>query len=207
MTYDLPLPRRPRWAAAVAAACAAALLGACGASGAGSVEAAGAGGAGAPSRATPVVLDPALRDALPPDVRASGRLRVVTEASYAPASAFGPDGRTIVGFEPDLGAALGAVLGLKVTFTNASFDRLPALVQSGSADLVMSAMTDTRQRERALDFVNYFSAGSSIVVQRGCSVVVAIRVNPLWTAPTEGRHHRSAGCGCQSPYQPRAPPL
>jgi polar amino acid transport system substrate-binding protein len=163
-------PRRParwtlRWTVPVAAG-AALLLGSCGST-SDLASAAGSGGPASASAAPRPAFDRALADALPADVRASGRLRIVTDASYAPASEFGPDGRTIIGFEPDLGAALGAVLGVQVTFTAAPFDDLPGLVTGGEADLVMSAMTDTPQRERTLDFVNYFSAGSSIVVQRG----------------------------------------
>jgi hypothetical protein len=68
-----------------------------------------------------VAYDRALHDALPADVRASGVLRVATDASYAPASSFAPDGRTIVAFEPDLGAALGRVLGIKVRIVRTAF--------------------------------------------------------------------------------------
>lgn len=111
--------------------------------------------------------DPALHNELPAAVRQAGILRIATDASYAPASSFAADGHTIVGFEPDLGQALGQVLGVKVTFTNHSFDSLPKLVTSHSVDLVMSAVTDTREREKDVDFVDYFVAGTSIVVQRG----------------------------------------
>jgi polar amino acid transport system substrate-binding protein len=109
----------------------------------------------------------ALHDALPANVRRSGVLRVATDASYAPASAFAADGRTIVGFEPDLGAALGRVLGVRVRFSNTDFSKVLPDVAAHRTDLVMSAVTDTPQRERTVDFVNYFSAGTAIVVQRG----------------------------------------
>jgi polar amino acid transport system substrate-binding protein len=115
--------------------------------------------------ATP--YDRALHDTLPDDVRTSGVLRVATDASYAPASSFAADGRTIVGFEPDLGAALGRVLGIELRFTQRKFSGLLEDVADGRTDLVMSAMTDTRQRQRAVDFINYFSAGTAILVQRG----------------------------------------
>ena len=111
--------------------------------------------------------DAALHNALPADVRTRGVLRIGTDASYAPASSFGPDGRTIVGFEPDLAAALGRVLGVKVRFQNRDFAGILDDVAAGRVDLAMSAVTDTRERERVVDFVNYFSAGTAIVVQRG----------------------------------------
>lgn len=114
-----------------------------------------------------VKLDQSLHDGLPAAIRASGVIHVVTDASYAPASSFAPDGRTIIGFEPDLGTAIGKVLGVRVVFRNADFSTLPALVRAGSADMIMSAMTDTAEREKRIDFVDYFSAGTAIVVQPG----------------------------------------
>lgn len=111
--------------------------------------------------------DQVLYNALPSSIREAKVIRVATDASYAPASSFGPDGHTIIGFEPDLGAALGQVLGVRVVFTNHAFATLPALVKSGGTDLVMSAMTDTADREQNLDFIDYFTAGTAIVVQRG----------------------------------------
>ena len=114
-----------------------------------------------------VVMDPALHDRLPESVRASGVLRVGTDASYAPMSFFAPDGRTIVGIEPDLAARLGQVLGVRLQFQNTEFTELLTRVKDGRLDLAISAMTDTPRREDDVDFVNYFTAGTSIVVQRG----------------------------------------
>lgn len=108
-----------------------------------------------------------LHDRLPADVTTRGSLRVVTDASYPPAESFANDGRTIVGFDPDLATALGKVLGVDITISNVDFGKIVDFVAAGNADIAMSAMTDTAERERQLDFVNYFSAGTSIVVQRG----------------------------------------
>jgi polar amino acid transport system substrate-binding protein len=112
-------------------------------------------------------VDRTLRDRLPQSVLDRGVLRVGTDASYAPMSSFGPDGRTIVGVEPDLGAEIGRVLGVKVRFVQTDFTKLLSKVAHGRLDLAMSAMTDTAPRARQDDFVDYFSAGTSIVVQRG----------------------------------------
>lgn len=136
-----------------------AALPACGSSGA---------SAGAPEGASPVAaFDEDLHERLPEHVRARGEVRVATDAGYPPASSFAADGRTIEGFEPDLAAALGRVLGVRLAFVRMDFsETLPALQQS-RADVVMSAMTDTAERRTLVDFVDYFSAGTSIVVQRG----------------------------------------
>ena len=125
--------------------------------------------AAAPPRAeaaqTP--LDEDLYALLPDDLRGTGTLRVGTDASYAPASSFAQDGRTIIGFEPDLLAAVGRVLGVEVELVPLPFDGLLTDLSAGRIDVAMSAMTDTPQRQASADFVNYFSAGTSIVVRRG----------------------------------------
>jgi len=121
----------------------------------------------AASTAARPTLDRSLHELLPDSVRQSGVLRVGTDASYAPMSFFGPDGRTIVGMEPDLGKAIGEVLGIRVQFVNTDFTDILPEVSSGKLDAGISAMTDTVEREKEVDFVNYLSAGTSIVVQRG----------------------------------------
>ena len=131
--------------------------------------AAACGPASAPT-ATPAVapsVDQGLRAALPAAIRSRGELRVGTDASYPPMSSFGPDGRTVVGIEPDLGAQIGRILGVRITFVDTDFGALLTKVQDGDLDLAMSAITDTPQRGKAVDFVNYFVAGTAIVVQRG----------------------------------------
>jgi polar amino acid transport system substrate-binding protein len=112
-------------------------------------------------------LDPALHDLLPQSVKDRGVLRVGTDASYAPMESYAPDGRTIIGMDPDLGVEIGRVLGVRLQFDATDFDKLLADVARGDLDLAMSAVTDTPERAKTADFVNYFTAGTSIVVQRG----------------------------------------
>jgi polar amino acid transport system substrate-binding protein len=73
----------------------------------------------------------------------------------------------VVGFEPDLATSLGELLGVRVRFVVTDFMDTLDDVQDGRTDVVISAMTDTAERERQADFVNYFSAGTAILVQRG----------------------------------------
>ncbi|HET6393791.1 MAG TPA: ABC transporter substrate-binding protein [Blastococcus sp.] len=120
-----------------------------------------------PEGPAPLAVDQELRALLPDDVRAAGSLTIATEPSYPPASSFAADGRTIVGFEPDLAAALGELLGVRVEFRAEAFDTVLDGLAARHYDAVMSAMTDTPERRANADFVNYFRAGSAIVIQRG----------------------------------------
>jgi polar amino acid transport system substrate-binding protein len=143
-----------------------------------------------PAGPPPLGVDEELRALLPDDVRTAGVLTIATEPSYPPASSFAADGRTIVGFEPDLAAALGELLGVRVEFQARAFDTVLDGLTEGRYDAVMSAMTDTVQRQERADFVNYFRAGSAIVIQRGnphgihdldglCGQVVAVEAGTV----------------------------
>jgi polar amino acid transport system substrate-binding protein len=149
-----PTAARIRMAAAVVLAVAATTVAACGST-------------SVPKTAPTARFDQHLHNLLPASVRSTGVLRVGTDASYAPMSAFGPDGLTIVGMEPDLGVQMGRILGVRLQFRNDDFATLLGRVATGGLDLAISAITDTPQRARSVDFVNYFRAGTSIVVQHG----------------------------------------
>jgi len=102
---------------------------------------------------------------VPAAVKAKGTLTVAADATYAPNEFIGSDGHTVVGMDADLAAALGQVLGLKVNVVNATFDTIiPGLV-SGKYDLGISSFTDTKAREKVVDFVTYFVAGTSFYVK------------------------------------------
>ncbi|GAA4977458.1 transporter substrate-binding domain-containing protein [Actinoplanes utahensis] len=123
--------------------------------------------AGAVNEIGIVAKDAELYAALPEGVRTKGFIRLVTDASYAPMEYFSADGRTIIGFEPDLAAALGQVLGIRVELVVGVFSTAIDEVDAGNYDGVLSSMTDTPERRERADFVNYFSTGTSILVQRG----------------------------------------
>jgi polar amino acid transport system substrate-binding protein len=99
-------------------------------------------------------------------VKIKSRLTVAADATYPPNEFIAPDGHTVVGMDPDLGHALGKVMGVKFNFVNASFDTIIPGLQSGKYDLGMSSFTDTKAREKVVDFVTYFSAGTSFYVKR-----------------------------------------
>jgi polar amino acid transport system substrate-binding protein len=122
----------------------------------------------ADQRAAPAAaFDQALHDRLPAAILQRGSIRVGGSDPYPPAAFYAPDGRTFVGFEPDLAAEMGRVLGVRFEFVNLSFSDLLPKLRRHKIDIVMASMTDNAERERQADFVNYFQAGTAIVVQRG----------------------------------------
>jgi polar amino acid transport system substrate-binding protein len=102
---------------------------------------------------------------VPAKIRAKGTLIVATAASFAPNEFTLPNGQTILGMDPDLTRALAAVLGLHVRFVNVRFDTIIRGVTSGTYDLGVSSITDTAARQKLVDFVDYFSAGTAFFVK------------------------------------------
>ncbi|HUA12050.1 MAG TPA: ABC transporter substrate-binding protein [Solirubrobacteraceae bacterium] len=98
---------------------------------------------------------------VPAAIKAKGTLSIATEAQYAPNEFVASDGHTIIGMDPDLMKALGEVMGLKVNMVNANFETIIPGLAAGRYDLGASSFTDTKEREKTVDFVDYFSAGIS----------------------------------------------
>ena len=86
------------------------------------------------------------------------------DATYAPDEFVAADGKTIVGMDGDLATAIGQVLGLKVNLVNATFNTIIPGLTSSKYDLGASSFTDTKEREKQVDFVTYFTAGEGFYV-------------------------------------------
>ncbi|GLW54413.1 ABC transporter substrate-binding protein [Kitasatospora phosalacinea] len=135
----------------------------------------GSSGTGGPAAAGPVTVagvsissDPALHDALPEAVKKSGKVRVATDVPYAPFEMYVTEGsKEMTGLDYDLGQALGAKLGVRFEFTAQKFDGIVPALQAGKYDAAISAITDNKEREQVVDFVDYSVSGSGILVAKG----------------------------------------
>jgi polar amino acid transport system substrate-binding protein len=106
-------------------------------------------------------VDTAIARQVPAAIKSKGTLSVATEAQYAPNEFIAPDGHTVIGMDADLLTALGQVMGLKVKLINSNFETIIPGLASGRYDLGASSFTDTKEREKTVDFVDYFQAGIS----------------------------------------------
>jgi polar amino acid transport system substrate-binding protein len=102
---------------------------------------------------------------VPAKYKSKGSLVVAADASYAPNEFIGSDGKTVEGMDADLAKALASEMGLKADVKNATFDSIIPGLASGKYDVGMSSFTDTKEREKTVDFVTYFSAGTSFYVK------------------------------------------
>ena len=115
---------------------------------------------------------------LPQEIQAAREIRVGSDISYAPVEfydAFAPDvldrpvgepEPQVRGIDPDLAAELGRRLGVRFSFVNTPFDELiPSLLEE-RFDVIISSMTVTAERAEQIGFLEYFQAGTSILVAK-----------------------------------------
>ena len=127
----------------------------------GSSSSGGSGATVTPAASSTPSVNSAAAALVPASVKSKGTLVVAADATYAPNEFIGSDGKTVEGMDADLAKAIGTALGLKVTVTNETFDGIIPGIAAGKYDLGMSSFTDTKLREKTVDFVDYFQAGTS----------------------------------------------
>ncbi|MFF4873386.1 ABC transporter substrate-binding protein [Streptomyces sp. NPDC003444] len=115
-----------------------------------------------------IAKDQALHDMLPEQIRKAGKVRVATDVPYPPFEMYVKEGETaLTGLDYDLGQALGGKLGVTFAFAPQKFDGIVPAIQAGRFDAAMSAMTDNKERQQVVDFVDYSQSGSGILVGDG----------------------------------------
>ena len=96
-----------------------------------------------------------------------GSLDIGSDIAYAPIEFLDEKTNQPVGLDVDVANALADVMGVKAKFNNSAFDGLLAALDAKRFDALMSAMTASDERKKTVDFVEYFNAGSGIIVSKG----------------------------------------
>jgi polar amino acid transport system substrate-binding protein len=102
---------------------------------------------------------------VPAAIKSKGTLIVGTEAQYAPNEFIASDGHTVIGMDPDMVKAIAAVLGLKAQMVNSTFEAIIPGLSAGRYDVGASSFTDTKEREKTVDFVTYLSVGQAFLTK------------------------------------------
>jgi polar amino acid transport system substrate-binding protein len=102
---------------------------------------------------------------LPPEIRQGG-LKVAIVPNYPPMEFRDPATNALMGFDVDLGEALGKKLGVKILWQETSFDQLMPGITTRRFDAILSGMTDYASRQDAATFVDYLRGGPRFFVQR-----------------------------------------
>jgi len=132
---------------------------------------------------TPTVgVDEAAVALLPDDIKSSGKLVIGIDATYPP-NEYKDDAGEPIGWEVELGNAMAAKLGLEPEYQISSFDKILPSVTGGTYDIGLSSFTDNEEREKVVDFVNYYEAGiqwaqpigGNVDPANACGLTVAVQ--------------------------------
>lgn len=105
-----------------------------------------------------------------------GVLTVAVFDDSPPNASYSTDGR-LIGWEVELVNGIAKQNGLDVTFVGGSFDSVLDAVADGKADIGIASMFSTAERQKRVDFVNYFVGGTS------------------WAAPVDSGFRSIEPCG------------
>lgn len=116
-------------------------------------EAAGSSGDGAQKASKGT-----LSEEIPEKYAERGYITVVTDTKYPPYGFY--DGSELTGIDIDTAAALEELLGIEVRIDTASFEAFIPGLQSGKYDAGFNGITDTPDRRKVVDFVNFARYGN-----------------------------------------------
>jgi polar amino acid transport system substrate-binding protein len=113
-----------------------------------------------------ITADPALAAGLPSGMTS---IRVASDIPYPPWEYYDPaTSKNPAGFDYDLSQAIGAKIGVPVSFNQTPFDSIILSIKGGKNDMIMSDMYDNAEREgQGVSFVDYAIDGTSILVKKG----------------------------------------
>lgn len=100
-------------------------------------------------------------------------LRVVTDATFPPME-FVKDGKR-TGFDIDLVEALGKEMDRKIEWIDIDFKGLIPALQSGRADMAMSAIYITDERRKVVDFSDPYYAGGLVVLTKKAGPIKTLK--------------------------------
>jgi polar amino acid transport system substrate-binding protein len=113
--------------------------------------------------------------ALVPDAIAKdGKIRVGTDATYAPNEFLDTDGKTVIGMDVELFDAIAGKLGLEVQWVPSGFDDIIPAVQNGKYEAGVSSFTINAEREEQTLMIAYFNSPIQWVTAKGNPHNVAI---------------------------------
>jgi len=112
---------------------------------------------------------PSLASQLPTAIAQAKVINVGSDIAYAPVESYKVGTQEAEGIDIDLCNAMAKKFGagFSCKFQNTTFDGIIPALQAQRFDIIMSAMSDTKDRQGKIDFVDYFNAGTSILVAKG----------------------------------------
>jgi polar amino acid transport system substrate-binding protein len=101
----------------------------------------------------------------PASIAKAGKIVWCSDIEYPPFEVY--KGSTAVGADIDIATGVSKAMGVKAEFKNVVFDSIIAALLAKKCDAIVSAMNDTAERRKVVDFVDYLKVGQSLMVKKG----------------------------------------
>jgi len=102
----------------------------------------------------------------PSKLVSGGTLTIGSDVSYPPQE-YMDASNNAVGFDIDVADEIASRMGLQPKVVNFNFNDIIPALNAGQFDIVISAMNITPDRSKAVNFVQYYAAGQSVLVAKG----------------------------------------
>ncbi|MEP6853307.1 MAG: ABC transporter substrate-binding protein [bacterium] len=160
-------------------------------------------GGDSPTKSVAVSQAQDLKTLVPTSLATPGTLTIGIDPTYAP-NEFKDSAGKITGFDVELINAVATKLGLKTKYAESTFDNIIPGITGGKYDIGVSSFTDNKKREKSVDFVTYFNAGSQWAAPAGktvdpdnaCGLKVAVQTGTVQAdtdAPARSKACTTAG--------------
>ena len=84
-----------------------------------------------------------------------------------PMISYAADGTTLQGAIVDLAAAMSKQMGRTIAFESIPFKGLLPAMEAKRIDITFTLMNDTPEREKVIDFVDFFNLGTMLLIRKG----------------------------------------
>lgn len=121
------------------------------------------------SPAPAYAADAKLSAMLPEKIRTESVVKVASDYPFPPYE-YLDENKQLTGFEYDLSQAAGELLGVKFEWQQQPFDGILPGLAAGNYDLAWSSITDQKQRQKVVDFVDYAISQGGILMKKGSSI-------------------------------------
>ena len=110
---------------------------------------------------------PALLLGGPGAAGAADEIQSGTITNSPPMISYASDGTTLQGFIVDLAAAMSTQMGRPIVHKAMAFNGLLPAMEARHIDISFTLMNDTPEREKVVDFVDFFNLGTMLLVKKG----------------------------------------
>lgn len=163
------------------------------------------GGSPSTDDTTKPTADSALAGLVPEAIKSDGKLRIGTDASYAPNEFMDKDGKTVVGMDVELFDAAAAKLGLKTEWVSSVFGDIIPGVQSGKYEIGVSSFTVNAERMQQVTMISYFNSPTQWATKKGnpagidienaCGKRIAVQKDTVQVTDLEARKKKCLDAG------------